>query len=125
MLDVQRQDYPIFLVVPTFINDERPDRKVRCDSRRPTCGNCAKARRECKGYGMQLSWPKRDDRRAVVHRPTHEGPAQVHRRWKYDVAFLNTSFWDMSLSDALQERPNFGTTSHIPDRIQLGTVTLG
>jgi hypothetical protein len=43
------------------------DRKISCDRGTPTCLQCARSRRTCKGYGLQLSWPTPGDaRRAIV-----------------------------------------------------------
>lgn len=82
------------------------ERKVRCDSRRPTCGNCTKARRICQGYGIQLSWPREgDEKRAIVlqypHRTAHD--LSLHSKM-----FLNTSSWDTSLSQELANGMNTG-----------------
>ncbi|KAF2000801.1 hypothetical protein P154DRAFT_575512 [Amniculicola lignicola CBS 123094] len=80
------------------------ERKVRCDSRWPTCGNCTKARRVCQGYGIQLSWPRDGDRkRAITLHDTHRAmklPRSKARR------FLNAYSWDMALSAELEN----GTT---------------
>ncbi|CAI6333219.1 unnamed protein product [Periconia digitata] len=39
------------------------ERKVGCDRALPTCGNCARARRACKAYGVKLAWPDKFDGR--------------------------------------------------------------
>ncbi|KAH7094456.1 fungal-specific transcription factor domain-containing protein [Paraphoma chrysanthemicola] len=80
------------------------ERKVRCDAQKPTCGNCAKARRECQGYGMQLSWPKDEDsKRAVVL-----GGADVRQLRQQGVIadpeqarFVNVRSWDVALALAM------------------------
>jgi hypothetical protein len=49
---------------------------VRCDAQRPMCGNCAKLRRKCQGYRIQLSWPRESDgKRSVVLR-------DINVRWR-------------------------------------------
>ncbi|KAI3323423.1 fungal-specific transcription factor domain-containing protein [Xylariaceae sp. AK1471] len=76
------------------------ERKVRCDSHWPRCGNCTKARRVCQGYGIQLSWPRDgDSKRAIVSRDTRRSVniLQSHVR-----RFLNSSSWDVSLSEELE-----------------------
>ena len=76
------------------------ERKVRCDSKSPKCGNCTKARRVCKGYGIQLSWPRDGDaKRAMISRDTtvNTGIRQSHAS-----RFLNSSSWDVSLSEELE-----------------------
>ncbi|KAL2865884.1 Zn(II)2Cys6 transcription factor [Aspergillus lucknowensis] len=48
------------------------DRRISCDRATPTCAQCARSNRVCKGYGMRLSWPKTSDgRRAAVAVPHH------------------------------------------------------
>ncbi|KAL7917479.1 fungal-specific transcription factor domain-containing protein [Trichoderma austrokoningii] len=79
------------------------ERKVRCDLRKPTCGNCAKTLQSCKGYGMQLSWPREGNkRRAIVLDCDPSTLPRVSRRNRgRDVVFLNVSSADVALSDAL------------------------
>ncbi|PTB53579.1 hypothetical protein M431DRAFT_144107 [Trichoderma harzianum CBS 226.95] len=79
-------------------------RKVRCDLRKPTCTNCAKALQPCKGYGMQLSWPREGNkRRALVNRDT-AGLAKLSQQYRgRGVMFLNAFTSDVALADALQE----------------------
>ncbi|KAF2802408.1 uncharacterized protein BDZ99DRAFT_202563 [Mytilinidion resinicola] len=75
-------------------------RKVRCDSHRPRCGNCTKAGRVCQGYGIQLSWPRDGDRkRAIISRDTRRAVNNLHSNVK---TFLNSSSWDISLSEELE-----------------------
>ncbi|OQV10139.1 Fungal specific transcription factor domain-containing protein isoform 3 [Cladophialophora immunda] len=72
-------------------------RKVRCDAHRPTCHTCTKARRVCRGYGIQLSWPREGDcKRAVVLRHKHCTVESVGR------GFLNASCWDVALAAELE-----------------------
>lgn len=75
----------------------------------PFCRNCVKARKACKGYGIQLSWPKNgDNRRAVVCRDT-KGLVKVKApSRRSSIVLLNTSCWDVSLSDALQQKRSLG-----------------
>jgi len=76
------------------------ERKVRCDSHWPRCGNCTKARRVCQGYGMQLSWPRHGDRkRAITSRDTRRAVNTLQPNVK---GFLNSSSWDVSLSEELE-----------------------
>ncbi|KAL7805013.1 fungal-specific transcription factor domain-containing protein [Trichoderma aethiopicum] len=97
------------------------ERKIRCDLRKPTCVNCSKSLHACKGYGMQLSWPREGDkRRAIVNDSTAtvtKLPKQYRRR---GTTFLNASSWDVALSEALQDNRNLGqrlsplSVSHLP-----------
>jgi hypothetical protein len=83
---------------------------VRCDLRKPTCGNCAKTLQSCKGYGMQLSWPREGNkRRAIVLDCDPSTSARISRRNRVRrVVFLNVSSADVALSDALEEKLNLG-----------------
>ncbi|KAF3076710.1 hypothetical protein CFAM422_001826 [Trichoderma lentiforme] len=85
-------------------------RKVRCDLRKPTCTNCAKALQPCKGYGMQLSWPREGNkRRALVNRDT-AGLSKLSQQYRgRGVMFLNAFTSDVALADALQENRELGT----------------
>lgn len=75
------------------------ERKVRCDLKGPRCGNCTKSRRVCRGYGIQLSWPRDGDKkRAMISRDT----AISTRQSSIAKGFLNTSSWDVSLSEELE-----------------------
>ncbi|KAF7616968.1 hypothetical protein AFCA_004841 [Aspergillus flavus] len=48
------------------------DRRISCDRATPTCGQCARSNRLCKGYGVRLSWPKASNsKRAVVGVPSY------------------------------------------------------
>ncbi|KAF2470637.1 uncharacterized protein BDR25DRAFT_286748 [Lindgomyces ingoldianus] len=51
------------------------DRKIACDKHIPGCKNCLRSKRRCLGYGIRLSWPRKDDRkRALVsNNPDREG----------------------------------------------------
>ena len=87
------------------------ERKVRCDAQRPTCGNCAKTRRECQGYGIQLSWPRDGDgKRAVVLRDV-DVRRRRHRGGILDLdpvppraRFVNVGAWDVALALAVEEK---------------------
>ncbi|KAF4972586.1 hypothetical protein FSARC_859 [Fusarium sarcochroum] len=76
-------------------------RKVRCDQTLPTCNRCLKAGRHCKGYGMRLSWPRRNDtRRAIV------GPAPRQARLavvQSEPQLVNTSSRDIKLNDLVSD----------------------
>jgi hypothetical protein len=42
------------------------ERKVACDRDSPKCQICLGSGRECKGYGVRLSWPRKDDRKRFL-----------------------------------------------------------
>jgi hypothetical protein len=86
------------------------ERKVRCDLLMPACGNCVKGRRVCKGYGIKLSWPRDGDgKRALVMRDVHHNGQDVSLPGRAR-RFLNSSFWDLSLSAELDHGIIFGTS---------------
>ena len=90
---------------------------MRCDAQRPTCGNCAKARRECQGYGVQLSWPKDGDaKRAVVL-----GDIDVRRRRQRGgdpvrARFVNVRSWDVALALALGVENGMAPSKYVRQR---------
>jgi hypothetical protein len=101
------------------------ERKVRCDSHWPRCGNCTKSRRVCQGYGMQLSWPRDGDRkRAIISQDT---PRTVNTLQSNVKGYLNSTCWDISLSEELEngrisgEKSPFDTLSSclIPTAVNL------
>lgn len=47
-------------------NSACPARKIQCDGGLPTCKKCARARRDCEGYELRLSWPRGDDKRRAM-----------------------------------------------------------
>ncbi|CAI6341806.1 unnamed protein product [Periconia digitata] len=58
------------------------ERKVACDRQSPRCRACVSSGRICKGYGVRLSWPHKNDRkRAMV----------AASRTRSDVALLSSS----------------------------------
>jgi hypothetical protein len=42
------------------------ERKIACDRDSPRCRICLGSGRECKGYGVRLSWPRKDDRKRFL-----------------------------------------------------------
>ncbi|KAK5994195.1 Transcription factor iacI-like protein [Cladobotryum mycophilum] len=101
-------------------------RKLRCDLAQPTCDNCARARRNCQGYGIQLSWPRDGDkRRSIVSNTT--GLSALPSRNRV-TEFLNTSVWDVSLSYTLEEKRNIASyfrTLRMPRPNSLSPFPLG
>ncbi|KAH7330060.1 fungal-specific transcription factor domain-containing protein [Rhexocercosporidium sp. MPI-PUGE-AT-0058] len=97
-------------------------RKVRCDSQMPKCGNCTKARRFCQGYGIQLSWPRGGDKkRAILSRDTGSAVRSNIKE------FLNSSSWDVSLSEELEDRgisTRFLRTMKVPGPIYLSPTSI-
>ncbi|KAL2862299.1 Zn(II)2Cys6 transcription factor [Aspergillus lucknowensis] len=70
------------------------DRRIVCDRGTPTCGQCARANRSCKGYGLRLSWPKANNvKRAVVGGPLRRSAAHHLSR----VALVNVSEGDLRM----------------------------
>ncbi|KAL2809056.1 hypothetical protein BJX63DRAFT_406951 [Aspergillus granulosus] len=71
------------------------DRRISCDRATPTCAQCARSNRVCKGYGMRLSWPKASDgRRAAVAGPPHHRRAG---RQLLSSSLVNVSDFDIKL----------------------------
>ncbi|KAL2786922.1 fungal-specific transcription factor domain-containing protein [Aspergillus keveii] len=71
------------------------DRRILCDRAAPTCTQCARSNRVCKGYGIRLSWPKSNDgRRALVGRAAHGRRAA---RQLASSTVVNVSNFDIKL----------------------------
>ncbi|KAL5456406.1 hypothetical protein PMIN06_003913 [Paraphaeosphaeria minitans] len=57
------------------------DRKILCDRTTPACSQCTRAKRECKGYGLRLSWPReKDARRAIVLQSSQHPLKHLNKR---------------------------------------------
>ncbi|KAH7138209.1 fungal-specific transcription factor domain-containing protein [Dendryphion nanum] len=72
------------------------DRKVRCDRGLPTCSNCIKTNRECRGYGVRLSWPTQDDAKRSIVVPVSQ-TCRRRVRGSGKVKLVNASFWDIEM----------------------------
>ncbi|KAH6888442.1 fungal-specific transcription factor domain-containing protein [Thelonectria olida] len=73
-------------------------RKVQCDRRLPTCQKCARARRECQGYGLRLSWPRDGDKKRAITGTSPEARSRgIVVRLGTDLAFVNTTWRDIEL----------------------------
>ncbi|KAF2448085.1 hypothetical protein P171DRAFT_428213 [Karstenula rhodostoma CBS 690.94] len=72
------------------------DRKILCDRTTPACSQCTRAKRECKGYGLRLSWPRENDaRRAILMSSQHP---MKHRNNRIANAFMvRATHWDIDM----------------------------
>ncbi|KAH8658074.1 fungal-specific transcription factor domain-containing protein [Xylariales sp. PMI_506] len=70
-------------------------RRVKCDGALPTCQNCARAQRECQGYGLRLSWPRDGDQKRAITRTSP--PAVMRSRRGARLFFINTTWRDMKI----------------------------
>jgi hypothetical protein len=71
------------------------DRRILCDRILPTCLQCSRSKRICKGYGIRLSWPSANDgRRAVVLK---EGLQRAQSRPIADSRLVHMSSWDIEM----------------------------
>lgn len=70
------------------------DRKIRCDRGTPTCQNCVRARKQCQGYGLRLSWPGINDRKRAVRGHLPAVRSQANHELNHRL-FINTSWWDI------------------------------
>ncbi|KAH7250932.1 fungal-specific transcription factor domain-containing protein [Fusarium tricinctum] len=96
-------------------------RKVRCDQAFPYCNRCVKSGRECKGYGLQLSWPRKNDTRRALVGPT---PQQSRRnRIRAEYQLVNTSCLDIELHDLVSSSTKTygismqGVVKSVPDAV--------
>lgn len=112
---------------PVAIGTDRfSERKVGCDRALPTCVNCTKAKRECKGYGLKLAWPdKIDGRRKQKNydaKPHVSATRYITRSGEF--YFLNTSMEDVEKPKYnVQDLRVLGCSSvdvHPPSNVSLG-----
>ncbi|KAK1835672.1 fungal-specific transcription factor domain-containing protein [Podospora conica] len=68
------------------------ERKTACDKALPSCSNCRRRDTECLGYGLKLSWPRKNDKRRAVH----GGDSYIPIRSK-KLAFVNASNEDVEV----------------------------
>ncbi|WDK10989.1 hypothetical protein CGRA01v4_02268 [Colletotrichum graminicola] len=74
-------------------------RKISCDRRFPRCSSCVRSNRVCTGYGLRLSWPRKDDGKRII--VGQAGPLfkQTRHTDPYSDQFhmVNATFWDIEL----------------------------
>ncbi|CAG9989596.1 unnamed protein product [Clonostachys byssicola] len=75
------------------------DRKIRCDEGRPKCQKCAQSNRECRGYGLKLSWPGAKSKRSLIGNSSRGSTA----RKSQGSIFLHTDFLDMEIHQFLSK----------------------
>ncbi|KAL2820560.1 fungal-specific transcription factor domain-containing protein [Aspergillus cavernicola] len=69
------------------------DRRILCDRALPTCTQCTRANRACKGYGIRLSWPKASNaRRAMIGGLRGRSAGR-----RISDSLVNTSSWDIEM----------------------------
>ncbi|KAK7181594.1 hypothetical protein DPSP01_011402 [Paraphaeosphaeria sporulosa] len=73
------------------------DRKILCDRTTPTCSQCTRTKRECKGYGLRLSWPReKDARRAIVLQSSRHNIKHSDKRLK-NASMVHATNWDIEM----------------------------
>lgn len=70
------------------------DRRIRCDRRAPTCANCGRARLECQGYGLRLSWPRDGSGRRALSAPCSYNASQP--KGSHPRFFINMQQWHIA-----------------------------
>lgn len=80
---------PIPASTPTHLHTER---KTSCDKALPSCTNCRRRDIECLGYGLKLSWPRKNDKRRAIHGDHVCIPIRSRK-----LAFVNASNPDVEL----------------------------
>ncbi|PTB63016.1 hypothetical protein BBK36DRAFT_1171822 [Trichoderma citrinoviride] len=69
--------------------------KIACDKTLPHCRNCLKKGRQCLGYGLKLSWPRKgDQRRSASARKEH----YIIPIRTGDASFINATSEDVKAS---------------------------
>ena len=87
------------------------DRRVRCDGRLPTCSNCARLKRRCQGYGLRLSWPRKDDSKRARSIQLAPGHGQSRLRPADIPLLINATNWDFKMYHLLSDLRLDGTFS--------------
>ncbi|KAH8697006.1 fungal-specific transcription factor domain-containing protein [Talaromyces proteolyticus] len=73
------------------------DRRILCDRALPTCSQCSRSNRPCKGYELRLSWPNANDkRRAVVRKSSLFKRTNTTRQFS-ETLLVNVSHWDIDM----------------------------
>ncbi|OCL14685.1 hypothetical protein AOQ84DRAFT_384532, partial [Glonium stellatum] len=74
------------------------ERKIRCDKQIPFCQNCSRSKRQCKGYGLRLSWPRQGDQRRAICAQDPRSPEKSSKTLSDNhVRFLNVFTSDLNL----------------------------
>ncbi|KAH8816907.1 fungal-specific transcription factor domain-containing protein [Xylogone sp. PMI_703] len=80
------------------------DRKVRCDKYFPVCINCTRGKRQCVRSVVRLSWPEINNRRRfITSSHSYPGFNIPETQQNRTLTFINTSYWDVTLSMELDE----------------------
>jgi len=108
------------------LSSDDADRKILCDRDVPTCRQCTRSKRTCKGYGLQLSWPRPGDgRRAMVVRQQHSKKATEGYSYTAGKRLIHAHSRDVELhyylTTSLPTRP----TMHIPLPYSPSPVDVG
>ncbi|KPA37129.1 transcription factor [Fusarium langsethiae] len=91
------------------------DRRIRCDRGAPACANCGRARLECQGYGLRLSWPRDGGGRRALSTPgscNAPQPSIPHPRFFINMQQGHVAAWNDAVSSgsvhmsALHQRQN-------------------
>lgn len=87
------------------------EQKIACDKTQPHCNNCVKKGRQCLGYGLKLSWPRKGDERrsASLHKkhfilPVRSKEAIFVHATSEDVKASqqeNGKFWNLIIPKSL------------------------
>ncbi|KAF2185249.1 hypothetical protein K469DRAFT_165051 [Zopfia rhizophila CBS 207.26] len=77
------------------------DRKIACDKCMPKCQTCLKSGRECLGYDLRLSWPRKDDQRRSILAKDPDRSESISQGWTRQREFLNVFSSDIELSNSM------------------------
>ncbi|KAK2039042.1 hypothetical protein LZ31DRAFT_559101 [Colletotrichum somersetense] len=73
-------------------------RKISCDRRLPRCSSCVRSNRVCTGYGLRLSWPRKDDgKRMIVGQAEPLFKRTRHTDFSGQIHMINVTFWDIEV----------------------------
>lgn len=105
---------------PSSPTHTRTERKTACDRALPSCTNCRRRDIDCLGYGLKLSWPRKNDKRRSVHGDHVCMPIRSRK-----LAFVNASNPDIELWKGERHVVSFSGTepSHARPFCKLTRVT--
>lgn len=92
------------------LGSELAEQKIACDKTLPHCRNCLKKGRQCLGYGLKLSWPRKGDQRrsASLRKEHYIIPIRTS-----EASFINATSEDVKASQEQSMRELDGVEGNV------------
>ena len=78
------------------------------------CSQCTRAKRECKGYGLRLSWPKENDAKRAIASKSPQNTFKVRKYRSGDAVMIRRSHWDIEMHMHLSSLVSRAPLLHTP-----------